>query len=339
MNESGRQPSSFFSTIGTLRTSRPRPSGLDLFKYVMRGLFAIHAHNAWARFLAQRIVGGQTRAQAQPHLLWKLQRPYLTSEVGLRQKLAWLREHHDWMATNLPVDLVARLYLRGTVDLARHNDDTSTIDYTWCLAFEPQFAKEGELVIKLVRSTGTRQDRLVALAFTVHRERDRWVAHIGCVQGPSSPHAADWIRQATKDFHGLRPMVAAVVALLAVCRSSGLEQVRAIAQAEHIYGARWRRRDRVKFNYDGFWAELGGVRDAAGWQLPPNLPHKSFADIASQKRAQYRRRFALEDDLSRQISTTIGPRGLAIDGFAAGAAPAAAISAYGRPANTPALAR
>ena len=225
MNASCRKQFPFFSTIDTLRTSQPRPSGLDLFKYVLRGLFALRAHNTWTAFLLRGIGGGQTRAQAQPHLLWKLQRPYLTSKAGLREKLTWLRAHHDWMEARLPAAMVAQLYRRGEADLARHTNTAGDVEYLWCLAFEPQFAKEGELILKLVRRANGRDDRLVALAFTVYCERGHCIAHIGCLQGPSSPQGADWIRQATKDFHGLRPMVAAVAGLLALCAHTGLDQI------------------------------------------------------------------------------------------------------------------
>jgi len=336
MNASCRKQFPFFSTIDTLRTSQPRPSGLDLFKYVLRGLFALRAHNTWTAFLLRGIGGGQTRAQAQPHLLWKLQRPYLTSKAGLREKLTWLRAHHDWMEARLPAAMVAQLYRRGEADLARHTNTAGDVEYLWCLAFEPQFAKEGELILKLVRRANGRDDRLVALAFTVYCERGHCIAHIGCLQGPSSPQGADWIRQATKDFHGLRPMVAAVAGLLALCAHTGLDQIRAIAQAEHIYGTRWRRRDRVKFDYDAFWAELGGLRRGAGWQLPAQLPRKDFAEISSQKRAQYRRRFALEDELAAQIGAALDTRG---DAAPAGILVGVALNACARPASSPSLAR
>lgn len=335
MHASSGKQFPFFSTIDMLRASRPRPSALDLFKYVLRGLFALHAHNVWTAFLLRGIGGGQTRAQAQPHLLWKLQRPYLTSKAGLREKLAWLRAHHDWMDARLPAQMVAQLYRQGTADLARHTNEAGDVEYLWCLAFEPQFAKEGELVLKLVRHAHGRNDRLVALAFTVYRERGQCVAHIGCLQGPSGPDGADWIRQATKDFHGLRPMAAAVVALLALCRQTGLDQVRAIAQAEHIYGTRWRRRDRVKFDYDTFWAELGGLRTETGWQLPMRLPRKDFAAIASQKRAQYRRRFAFEDQLAAQIGNALDPRG--DDAAPARIVADVALNACAHPASSPSL--
>jgi uncharacterized protein len=336
MNASRRKQFPFFSTIDTLRASQPHPSGLDLLKYVLRGLFTLRAHNVWTAFLSRGIGGDQTRAQAQPHLLWKLQRPYLTSKAGLREKLAWLRAHHDWMDAKLPAPMVAQLYRRGTADLARHSNAAGDVEYLWSLAFDPQFAKEGELILKLVRHANGRHDRLVALAFTVYCERGRCIAHIGCLQGPSGPEGAHWIHQATKDFHGLRPMVAAVVGLAALCRQTGIDRVRAISQAEHIYGTRWRRRGRVKFDYDAFWAELGGQRAGAGWQLPMQLPRKDFAEIASQKRAQYRRRFALEDALAAQIGTALETRNdLAPVGIAIGTA----LSACARPASSPSLVR
>ncbi|MDF3007959.1 MAG: hypothetical protein K0R86_1826 [Enterobacter kobei] len=53
---------------------------------------------------------------------------------------------------------------------------------------------------------------------------------------------------------------------------------------------------------DEFWASLDGTPDNAWrWKLPLQLERKSLDSIASKKRAEYRRRFALMDDVQGRL--------------------------------------
>lgn len=55
-------------------------------------------------------------------------------------------------------------------------------------------------------------------------------------------------------------------------------------------------------DYDAFWSSLGGeMTDAGYYALPLTIARKSEADIASKKRAEYRRRYALLDSVVEQV--------------------------------------
>jgi uncharacterized protein VirK/YbjX len=249
---------------------------------------------------------------AQPQLVWKLQRSYLSRGTSVQCKLEWLRQHHDWVAQHWPPDLGAQLYQPGGQLLAELPIAQECVSYRMHLCTDTQFAKEGELVLSLwrcevVAGQESRQ-RVAALAFAIHKHQGTWVAHVGCLQGGSGSDTADLIRQATRDLHGLRPKQAVVIALYAITSAYELDHVRAVTRSDHVYQSHWRRRGRVQADYDAYWAELGGIADGSAWRLPAQLSRKAVEDIASKKRSQYRRRHALEDGLIEQILAVIRPR-------------------------------
>ena len=56
-------------------------------------------------------------------------------------------------------------------------------------------------------------------------------------------------------------------------------------------------------SYDEFWQSLGATRYGAfRWTLPAGMERKSLESIASKKRAEYRRRFQLLDEIEQAIS-------------------------------------
>lgn len=127
---------------------------------------------------------------------------------------------------------------------------------------------------------------------------------IGAVQGPKGEQALAQVRDATKALHGLRPHFFLIDALRALAQAWGKTQVLGVDARHHPRPSGfWRRREGVKFDYCGFWRELGGVPDASRrWGLPMSAPRKALEDIESKKRAMYRRRFALLDTMARDVA-------------------------------------
>lgn len=311
------------SAIQLLRNSHQSVTPLEATKYLVRGLLSPRSHSAWNRYLL-RDENTRERTQAQPQLVWKLQRSYLSRGVSVKCKLDWLRQHHDWMARHWPAQMVAQLYKTSGVPLAELPCAQEAVVYRLALCMDAQFAKEGELVLSLWRCDSSNplaveRRRVAVLAFTIHRHGSDWVAHVGCLQGAEGSGANDLIRQATRELHGLRPKQAVVVALYALARADQIDHVRAVANADHVYQSHWRRRNRVVADYDAYWAELGGTPDGGAWRLPARLGRKSPADIASKKRSQYRRRHALEDALIAQTLVTLRGAGQADAGGSASA--------------------
>ncbi len=90
----------------------------------------------------------------------------------------------------------------------------------------------------------------------------------------------------------------------------------AVGNATHIY-QNWRyqskKKDKLHADYDQFWLSMGAKPlDSGYFLLPERIARKPIEEIASKKRAEYRRRYQLLDELEqdwRRISAPITPGG------------------------------
>lgn len=124
---------------------------------------------------------------------------------------------------------------------------------------------------------------------------------IASIQGPNHQQAQDVVRLATKQLHGTRPMFMLVNGFKVLAQQLSCELV----GIPHKKQAKYRFNDsaRLLFNYDVFWQENGGVLSGEYWQLPTQIERKSLDEIPSKKRAMYRKRFEMFDQLIDSINS------------------------------------
>lgn len=152
---------------------------------------------------------------------------------------------------------------------------------------------EGFFSINIQNTAG---QRLYDASFSFTSNNQLLVASI---QGPKSEDAQELVKKVTKTLHGIRPMFMLMTAfkLLAQAWQLDLVGIPHCAQAKY----RWNDSSRLLFNYDQFWQENGAVQDASYWQIPLNIERKELEEIASKKRAMYRKRYEMLDNLQRDI--------------------------------------
>ena len=117
----------------------------------------------------------------------------------------------------------------------------------------------------------------------------------------------DWrdvVKRITKKCHAYRTKNLILYAAQAVARSLGVEKIFAVTNAGYYANNHVRRDRKLKTSFSDFWAEVGGIPtdDARFYELPLTETRKTVEEIPSHKRAQYRRRFALLDDLEAAIT-------------------------------------
>lgn len=269
-------------------------------KYLLRALASWPTATRWAHAVLSdpRL---QALAMEDPYLLFRLQRPYQRASLPPETKLHWLREHFAWLAQHWPQQDVRDLH-RGRVRLLAELSGSAAGGYGLQLGLAgDRYGKEGELRLEL-----TSQGRpLMTAVFTVHRHGTEHVINIGCLQGAAGDDAALLIRQATRDLHGLRPRHAVLLGVHAIAGHYRIRKVLGVPNDAHIYKARRRTRSRVAANYDSFWREIGGVR--LGWHYEMQSPpaRRQIEQIDSRKRALYRRRYALEDELRMTVEASL----------------------------------
>ncbi|TDR81942.1 VirK/YbjX family protein [Paludibacterium purpuratum] len=299
-------PQTAASLLRQLATGRfSRRDGLDEFKHRFklgfRSLLTLPAMLQWL----DAFVGNPAlleHLRLNPRLAMKLHRPYLTRRLGTRGKLAMLLGHYQLESELFPPETLVALLHNERCPLATVTGK-DTRDYPLVLTHEHEFDKEGELSLQLMDPAGF---ALVTLTLTLCRMDGRATLIIGGLQGPRRDEAtAEHIRAVTKAFHGLFPKRVAMEALTVLAARLGIETVLAVGKAQHIYNS-WRYRKRFEADYDSFWQALEA--EPAGtdyFRIPLPLVRKSMEDIASKKRAEYQRRYALLDDLATQLATNI----------------------------------
>ncbi|WP_099706059.1 VirK/YbjX family protein [Erwinia sp. OLSSP12] len=240
--------------------------------------------------------------KAQPGLPCRLQRPWMALGISQSQKLAGINNHYRTFCEALPANITdGYLSDRGATlaEISGKNQEKFSIKLT----AHDFLSKEGEASLQFCDEENT---VLALLTFALVNIDNRKTIFIGGLQGARNETPHEKIQLATKSCHGLFPKRLLTEAMINLARQLSVEQVIAVSNVNHIY-ASWRyksrKKDKIHADYDQFWESLGAVQDAKNrFVLPLQMPRKAIDDIASKKRAEYRRRYDLLDQLSAQIA-------------------------------------
>ncbi len=249
-----------------------------------------------------RLPQAQTLLQAQPCLPCRLHRPWLmASGMGRSQVLDAIFFHYQQMNHTLPREAMQDYLspLGWTLAWLEGKDGAS---YRLALSADCDLDKEGEATLALYDS----QDiALAQLTFTLCRWDGITTLFIGGLQGAKARLGHGHIQKATRLCHGLFPKRLVLEAVRQVALRLGARQILAVSNHTHIYRSwRYRLSKRSVFlaDYDAFWREMGGEPGQEGhFLLPLTTLRRPLAEIASKKRAEYRRRYALLDAMNAAL--------------------------------------
>lgn len=311
------------SIVDTPYSQLPLPkSGWQLFKSLASG--AITPGLAWQnpayrrkfmlRSLAApvstaRLLAGLAKQprlmqmlQVQPGLPCRLHRPWLTVNMSRQSALESLDCHYQTLSRKLPAVLLnGYLSKQGITLLALTGKDEQ--QFTVRLCADAFMDKEGEATLVFCDRQGT---ALAEMTFTLCTFEGKLTLFIGGLQGAKAHVPHELIQGATKACHGLFPKRLLVEAAMTLGAAFPVEQILAVSNATHIYRS-WRYRKKKEgtllADYDSFWLSIGGQKqDNGNFALPLVIPRKPMEEIASKKRAEYRRRYVLLDSLIEQVS-------------------------------------
>ncbi|HHA1727721.1 TPA: VirK/YbjX family protein [Enterobacter cloacae] len=240
--------------------------------------------------------------QVQPGLPCRLHRPWLTVNMDRPHALEALNWHYQTMSLHLPAALLkGYLSKQGVTLLTLTGKDEQ--QFTVRLCADAFLDKEGEATLFF----SDHQDTVLAeITFTLCPFEGKSTLFIGGLQGAKAHVPHELIQKATKACHGLFPKRLLVEAVMTLGSAFPVEQIVAVSNATHIYRSwRYRKKKEGKLlaDYDSFWISLGGHKqDNGNFELPLAIPRKSMEEIASKKRAEYRRRYELLDSLTEQVT-------------------------------------
>jgi len=256
-----------------------------------------------------------------------VQWPYLSKCWEAPQRLAVVASHFEVLAGDFPaLLLLGRDESLTLCDLASHSPGCRLV-----LDRPIWFKREGELVLNLFQG----DLRVASLAFTLCRSQGELCLFIGAVQGIhkgiDSETSLAIYRDLTKDFEGLRPRSLVLEALKCLARALGVTHLYAVSDDcrhhRHAYFGSDKGQD-LAANYDVIWQEHGASASnfADFFSLPLAQAQRAEADIPAKKRAMYRRRQAMLDDVFARLqaalpssSHNLGLQGKQGDAFAVSA--------------------
>lgn len=245
---------------------------------------------------------------SQPRLPCRNHRPYLTNRLGRQAGARAVILHYQHITERLGVTLFAQ-HLGGAglclAQIAAKDEQR----YVLSLISTHTLDREGETSIILRDAAG---QLLCELTFTLCQHHGQLTLMIGGLQGPNNPDAQQIVQQATKTLYGLFPKRVVFEALLQVSKWLDVKAICAVSNATHVYRSlRYGSRKKLMHaDYNDFWEMLGGTATAEGYySLPAAIPRKEMEEIASKKRSEYRKRYALLDQLEQDIRQVL-PRPL-----------------------------
>ncbi|CAI0873386.1 Protein of uncharacterised function (DUF535) [Serratia quinivorans] len=269
-------------------------------KFIGRSLFRWPTTSALLNTLASNPLVDEI-LQAQPNLPCKLHRPYLAANMSKIESLFALRDHYALSKQRMPMKMLLGHLNKSYVLAKASGKSGETVSLE--LASIDHLNKEGEVTLLLRNANGI---MLAEITFALVHYQQRPTLFIGGIQGANQqvPHAE--IQQATKECHGLFPKRLALEGICTLARHLGIQQIVAVGNATHIY-QNWRyhskKKDQLHADYDQFWTSMGGKMLESGYfLLPEKIARKPIDEVVSKKRAEYRRRYQLLDQLEQGMA-------------------------------------
>jgi uncharacterized protein len=235
---------------------------------------------------------------ARPELLMLFEAPYVNAHWDASTRMAAARAHLD-VAETLPL-------LAFDIDQSVNLMDVDVIGPGFHLVIDkpPFFAREGVATINLFHEN----TRLFCLSFAIEDRAGERVGVIGGIQGRKLPAILDIYRDFTKRAHGVRPRDFIVEVFRMLCGALGVIRIEAVSDLCRHHRSTFFPEpvDRpMPLNYDEIWEERGGVAvDEAWWDIPLVRPER--VDIPAKKRALYRARYAMLDELAAAMGAAVG---------------------------------
>ncbi|NDL62896.1 VirK/YbjX family protein [Acerihabitans arboris] len=273
-------------------------------KFMLRYCCTLRYSAPWLEHLAHSPLLPQMLA-SQPGLPCKLHRPYLAANMNHRQQLAALMYHYDYIQKYFPKPLLNGHLARAGFTLAELDARNGQRFYLRLDSLD-NLNREGETTVLFTDDRGL---MLAEMTFAITPEQGATL-FIGGLQGATRQVPHESIHLATKSCHGLFPKRLVLEAVMLLAANLGIPRILAVGNRTHMYQGRryfYKNKRFLHADYDSFWLSLNGQCQEQGYfQLPLSIPRKPIETLPSKKRAEYRRRYDVLDQLTRQINAHFG---------------------------------
>ena len=255
------------------------------------------------RFFEQSALLQQV-ADLYPFVYEQPTRAFFYNKSTFDERAALVETHMSFLAEHVRAENVLALY-RAERILLWSGIACMDRQFYAALFFEPGQRKEGLLSVVLWLGDVS----FYQIIFWINTAADGTPAMwIGAMQGPNMENARNVVKQVTKACHSYRTKNLALYIAQAAARALGLRHIYAVTNTGYYANNHVRVDRKLKTDFSEFWREAGGMdtEDSRFMELPLIEKRKTMEEVPTRKRAVYRRRFAMLDEIDRAVMTRIG---------------------------------
>ncbi len=244
-----------------------------------------------------------------PFVYEQVTRAFFYHKSTFDSRINLVEEHMTYLTRIMSGEFLTQIYSGQKILLWKMPIDENFGELRLSLCISAGQRKEGLMSVILELSNGT---PVYQIMFWLAQENlifqgEDFAMWIGAMQGPNVEDSRELIKILTKKCHAYRTKNLILYAAQAVARSLNLQKIFAVTN-EGYYANNHIRRDRkLKTSFSDFWQECGGVEtgDDRFFSLPLIDPRKTVEEMPTHKRAVYRRRFKLLDEIDAEVAEKI----------------------------------
>lgn len=203
--------------------------------------------------------------------------------------LELVKAHFTALSALFTQPQILQIYQEGWV---MYEEENQGYQVQLKLQYDHRMRFEGQLTLKLM----VNGEELYYLHFLLS---DTGV-YIGGIQGAKGQLELNKVF--TKISEGLRPQNFIYFGFTMLCQAWRRDEIFGIRNAFHIYQNESKSKEKVLYDFEQFWQELGGTESSDEWMaLPLTYARKPLDEVTSKKRAAYRKRYALMDEIATKL--------------------------------------
>ena len=226
-------------------------------------------------------------------------RAFFYNKSTFAERVNIVKQHMDYLAKVLKPETLLDIYGEKNIPIW-YGGEIDGKKFWACLYYEPGQRKEGLLSVILRLD----DDPLYQIIFWIAQDKNGyWSMWIGAMQGPNMDDAKDIVKKITNKCHRYRTKNLILYIAQVVAKNLGLEKIYAVTNYGYYANNHVRVDRKLKTSFSDFWVEAGGhsTDDERFYELPLVEPRKTMEEVPTRKRAVYRRRFELLDEIEESI--------------------------------------
>lgn len=235
-----------------------------------------------------------------PFVYEQPQRAFFYYRSTFEERAALVEAHFAFLTEHIREDVLLDWYQEKNYLLWK-GPSLDNEELALMLYYEAGQRKEGLLSVMLRLSTKPLYQIIFWIAPNKAGQPSMW---IGAMQGPNMDNAREIVKQTTKLCHAYRTKNLILYAAQAVARSLGLSHIYAVTNEGYYTNNHVRIDKKLKTDFSDFWREAGGreTEDNRFDELPLVETRKTMEEVPTRKRAVYRRRFEMLDELDATVA-------------------------------------